>query len=505
MRGQNLRNRILCGLFAGLPGRMIITLLLIAVTAGCAAPRHLERAASGFQEFTLKNGIPVIVKISTHNSINALSLALKGGGSYVPRDLAGIEEMTLALALYESENFTNIAKRTILKETSAMISQSVGLDYSTYDLKTIDRYFPKTFELYADLLINPKFSEEHYKEVKTNMINRYRSRLTDGFSRVSLAINREFLKDHPYEAALADLRTYEKIALEDIRKYHRDNIVAARMLLVAVGNYDVPDLRMKLEAAFGSLPRGEYNAPILNHFTAERSIPLILDPTEHLREDVSFVRCNLVGPGFDSDEYWATVVAFRMLNDILFDQIRTKRGLVYSMFSFSLGKIANYSQIGAYRTGSPEKIMDLVDTSINMLAEGKCLAPNVSSSAAGKGQIGSAAPEAGARPADYINIGAALRFYKASFQTEYFQGLEANLPIAGSIIEYELKTGDYRNYMKTVHKIEQISSADIVEATKDFIKKPAKYCAVSANPVTIKALEESHASYAPEYKKVVLE
>jgi len=505
MGGQNLRNRILLRLFAGLPKRAAIVLLLVVVTAGCAAHMQLKKSTAGFHEFSLGNGIPVIVKISTHNSINALSLALKGGGSYAPKDLSGIEEMTLALAQYESKNFTNIAKRTILKETSAMISQSVGLDYSTCDLKTIDGYFDRTFELFADLLINPRFSEEHFREVKTNMVNRFKGNLTDGYSRVSLAINREFLKDHPYEAGLEDLRSYEKMTLADIREYHKNHIIADRMLIVAVGNYDIPDLKTKLEATFGDLAGGEYNAPLLHDFAAERSIPLILDPTDHLREDVSFVRCNLTGPGFDSDEYWATVLAFRMLRDILFDQVRTKRGLVYSMFSFSLGKLSNYSQISAYRTSDPAQIMGLVGESIDMLAEGRCLAPSVSSSASGKGQIGSAAPEGGAGPTDYINVAGAIEFYKASFQTEYFQVLEANLPIAGSIIAYQLQTGDYRNYLEAVHRIERISAVDIIEATNDFIKRPGKYCAVSANPAVIERLEENHSSYSPEYQKVALD
>ena len=112
------RSHIPIGALAAWHRWIIVPLLLIAVTAGCSTLTHVKKNAGDFHEFTLKNGIPVIVKIAEHNRINALALALKGGGSYTPQNLTGIEEMTLALALYESEKFTNIEKRTILKETS---------------------------------------------------------------------------------------------------------------------------------------------------------------------------------------------------------------------------------------------------------------------------------------------------------------------------------------------------------------------------------------------------
>jgi len=505
MHSHKIRNPIPIGVSTDWRRWIIIPLLLIAVIAGCSTLTHVKKNVSDFHEFTLKNGIPVFVKIAEHNRINALSLALKGGGSYTPQNVIGIEEMTLALALYESEKFTNMEKRTILKETSAAIFKSVGLDYTIYGLKSIDKYFSRTFELYADLLINPRLSEKYFKEVKTNMINGFKSELTDGYSRVSLAINREFLKDHPYEATLGNLQSYQKLTLDDIKTHYKNNITAARILIVAVGNYDISRLKMKLDTTFGNLPKGEYQAPVLHRFTKERTIPLILDPTEHLRKDVSFVRCNLYGPDFNSSEYWATVLAFRMLNDILSDKIRTKEGMVYSMFSYSLNKISNYSQISAYQTNNPVKIIDLINESINILAEGKCLTPNISSSAAGKGEIGGIKTPDKMALADYVPIDEVLEFYKASFETGYFQGLEENLQIAGRIIEYELKTGNYKNYLRTTNQIEGISSADIIKATNEFIKKPTKYCAVSANPLTIKKLEENHASYSSEFIKVVLE
>ena len=99
-----------------------------------------------------------------------------------------------------SERYPDSERRDILKRTSSAITTHTDLDYSTIQMQTIDTHFAQTFDLFLNLIMQPTFPPELFRETVTNAVNAYRSNLTDGYARASRVANQTFFEGHPYAA-----------------------------------------------------------------------------------------------------------------------------------------------------------------------------------------------------------------------------------------------------------------------------------------------------------------
>ena len=466
--------------------RIVFALTFIVLTLSCAHTNSsfITENLKTFHEFKLQNGIPVVVKISKQSRLRSVVLTLQGGKDLVPEEKAGIDTVTLKLMNMESKKYSEISRRTILKKSSASIGVSDAIDFSSYTLKTIDSYFDKTFDLYADLFLNPAFSQKYFDEIITNMKNSCRSDLTDGYARVSKALNLSFFKDHPYFSYLYNIETLENIKLEEVKAFYSQNYVASRIAIFAVGNFDIKELKSKLDESFGHLKNGKPFDTPEKSFAIQEPLPLILDSYKELNKGASYVRGNFATVPVTHPDHWAIGIASNILSDILTNIIRTKNSMVYSVWSNNNGKKSNYANISAYRTNDPIKVIDLIKESIDIAASGKCLSPY-------KGDGGKE---------DYIPISAGLEFYKASSSTKYFSGLRTNQAIASRMAGSYMSTGDYTSYLKTMDNINAVTAGEVKTAVRKYFKNNNIWWAVTAHPDIIKELKKNHLSYSPEYK-----
>jgi zinc protease len=461
-------------------------LLLLIAQAGCLRAGFVQQNLKTFHEFKLANGIPVIVKLTSQSQIQAVVCTLSGGKALVPPDKAGLDELVGKLMSMESKNYPDLARRALLKKTSASISAGTDLDYAYYSLKTIDAYFDETFDLYADLFLNPVFPEPFFTEVLINMQNKYRSEMTDGYARVSTAVNRSFFTGHPYASYLYNLESLGNISLADVRAFYAENYVACRLRLFAVGDFDLERLREKLNATFGQISAGRpHPAPALP-FQADPNPPLLLDPYPDLKPGVAYVRGNFAAPAMGQEGYWPLAMATSMASDIMNDLIRTKQGLVYSVWSHLSDKRINYGVISAYRTSDPARVAELIGQSIEVAAAGKCVSPYA-------GQ----APES-----PYVPIAQALDFYKRSFATSFYSSLRDNAAVAMQMAESQALTGDHTTYLRVLDRIKEVSAADVQQAITTHIKSRPISWAITANPEMIELLRQAPGAYAATCREV---
>lgn len=467
----------------------VFALTFLIFTSSCVHNKSfISENLKTFHEFKLKNGIPVVVKLSRQSRLKSIVLTLKGGKGLVPKNKSGIDTVTQKLMIMESKKYPEISRRAILKKSSASISADDSIDFSSYSLKTIDSYFDKTFDLYSDLFLNPVMAEKYFNEILTNMKNSYRSELTDGYARTSKALNLKFFDNHPYFSYLYNIETLENITQEDVKEFYYQNYVASRIAIFATGDYDLSELKKKLDNTFGNLKKGEpFDTPVKN-FAVNENPPLILDPYNKLTNEVSYVRGNFEVVPVTHPDYWPVFLASNILSDILTNIIRTKNSMVYSVWANTYNKKSNYANISAYRTNNPVSVIDLITESIDLASSGKCLSPY-------KGNGGKA---------DYVPISEGLEFYKASSSTKYFSGLQTNQAIASAMAGSYLRTGDHSSYLSTMTKINAVTAEKVKTAVNKYFKNNKIWWAVTAHPDIIEELKNNHRSYAPEYKIVEL-
>jgi len=467
----------------------VLLWLPVFVNGSMASEGFVRENLKTFHEFRLGNGIPVVVKKTGQSRIRSVCVAVKGGKALVQADKAGLDKVTAKLMTMESKKYSDVARRALLKKTTATISASDGLDYTQYALKTIDSYFDETFDLFADLFINPAFSERFFNELIISLKSAYRSDLTDGYARASYAVNRQFFAGHPYSSYLYTVKTLEAVTLDDVKKFYKDNYTASRIIVCAVGDFDIDALKKKLDATFGTIGQGTRAEEGGSGFALSPTPPLSLDSYSDLKKEVSYVRGNFPAPGITDTDYWALKLGTSIISDILNDMVRTKNGMAYSVWAHLYAKQSNYGNISIYKTNNPAGVIKLIRKSIDIAAQGRCLSPFT-----GNGNSGG-----------YVSLEQALDFYKVSFSTKFYSGLQDNTSIALKMADSYVHTGDCLNYLYVMNTVGSVTAQDVVRAVRSYVSGASIYWAVTAHPETVSLLEKDPREYAASAQTVILQ
>ena len=442
-----------------------------------------------FSTVTLKNGIPVVIKRSTSNRILTLKAVLTGHVSYTPLSKAGLESVMLTMLTRGSAHYTYEDIQRMMFETSSDIVPRTGsFDLTSLDLVTLDTYFPRLFPMYADAILHPSWNAEEFPRVISDFKLQKQQEESDPFSVAGLKLDAKFFAGHPYAAAGEGVGdSLDHISLDDLRAYYSQAVTSGRLFLVAVGDFDPKVLVPLLEGSFGTLPRAVSPRPPVPSFQGTVTPDLLVAPFPR-SEGLAYVKGQFAMPSPDSPEYAASLVAFDLLDDILFEILRTRNGACYSVAANVDGAAASWGDITVFRTTVPGKVKPLVDQAIGVLASGRSMSGNVTVSAAGKSGLGSAAA---AQAAAFVPVAQALPFYKLKFLTQFYSGQETNRLIASQIAGSVFYHGDYRHYLLLPERIGRVTAEDVVAVAKKYLVDNPMLWIVLGDPALLKDVTRS--------------
>jgi len=188
--------------------------------------------------------------------------------------------------------------------------------------------------LTAEALAEPRFDPADFKLMQARMQTSLEQQKSSPAALAALAMESRLYPDHPYglpaggtEASLAAMRP------EDVWDFHKRLYVAANALVVIVGNFDKAEALRVAELLVEKLPRGT-RAPAIPAVPA-RTAPLV----HHVPFQSAQAHLSLAQPGISrhDPDYYPLVVGNHVLGatsvSLLFEEIREKRGLSYSVSS----------------------------------------------------------------------------------------------------------------------------------------------------------------------------
>jgi zinc protease len=437
-----------------------------------------------FTVSTLRNGIPVVVKRAQNNRVLSLKVVLQGHVSFTPVAKAGLEAVTLTMLTKGSAGYSYAdVQKALFEKSSGITARYASFDMTSLDLTTIDTYFNDLYPLFADAFLHPKWNAEEFPRVMNDFKLGKQQEENTPYSLAVQLLRESFFAGHPYESYWGGAGySLEDITLDDVKAYYASAFAAGRIFIVAVGNFDVSRLVPLLDATFGALPRTAYARPAVPSFQGKVKPDLLLE-TYPQSEGLAYVRGNFAAPPLDSPDYPALLVAFNLLNDVLFEIVRTRNGACYSVSSSMHGFTAPYGDITVYKTAVPGAVKSYVDQSIAVLASGRSMGGNVRASAAGKSGLGSAAEAGGGA---FVPIAEALPFYKASFLTEFYSAEQTNAQVASQIASSVVYAGDYRDYLLMIDRIQGVTPDDVTRVARKYLVDNPTLWVVLGDPAVLK-------------------
>ncbi|MGH6932975.1 MAG: M16 family metallopeptidase, partial [Dongiaceae bacterium] len=189
------------------------------------------------------------------------------------------------------------------------------------------------FDIIADILQHSVFDKEELERERTVVLQEI-GQAED--TPDDIIFDRFQATAYPDQAigrpVLGQAEIVSRVARETIRDYMRQHYSADRLVLTAAGRVDHDRFVDLAAAAYRDLPRS-------NHMPAEPSRYVGGDYRERRELEQVHLLLGLPGVGFADPDYYAMTVLSTLLgggmSSRLFQEVREKRGLVYSIYSFT--------------------------------------------------------------------------------------------------------------------------------------------------------------------------
>lgn len=464
--------------------KLIIAFLTAALAAGLGAD-NLSR--EGFQSAVLANGVPVEFKANPNNRVLALQLFLRGGATLLTPETAGYEALALSMLTRGSAKYSYTQLKDLQwRSSSSLTASASSFDGSSFGLVSLPGSFDVVFDAWSDALLHPRWDPAEFARVVQDAKIALQQQQQDPFNRAVDELHDAMFTGHPYQAAFSPTaRSLSGVTLEKLKAWWETNFRSGRLAVVAVGAFDFPALKKKLDATVGALPRSPWTGTAVPRWTTAGQAVVVPFPDAG---EVGYVRADFPAPAVGSPDADALGLGFTVLNDILFDVVRAKYGACYSVWARNYGFSAPYASLVVYKTDQPAKVKAYLEEAVALLADGKALASQASASAAGKGGIG--APE-GPRKADYVPLAQVLDFYKAKAINGFYEGQQTNSALAGQMASAWLYRGDVKAYLDQAARIRAVTVDDVVRVIRTYVQAGPKAWVALASPEVLNGVTET--------------
>ena len=267
----------------------------------------------------------------------AMSFAFRNAGSVTdPDGKEGLAEMTSGLLDEGAGEMESQAFQRALEDIAAQMSFSAGRDTFTGQLRTLTAEREKAFDLLRLALNAPRFAEAPVKRIQSQMLASLRQQAKNPRKISGRLWSETVFPGHPYsKPSDGTEKTVATLTADDLKSFARDRFSRDRLIIGVVGDISEEELKRRLDSVFGDLPATG------RKFAIPETAPAGKGKTLIVRKQIpqSMVILGHAGIKRDDADWYAALLVTRIfggggLSSRLFEEIREKRGLAYSVYAY---------------------------------------------------------------------------------------------------------------------------------------------------------------------------
>jgi predicted Zn-dependent peptidase len=238
-------------------------------------------------------------------------------------------------------------------------------EYAGYYIKVLDEHLPLAVELLSDIVMRPAFVEEEVAREKKVILEEIKMVEDTPDDLVHELFTQQFWDGHPLARPILGSReTVEALTGTSLRDYFRGAYVAPNMIVSAAGNLDHERVRDLVARAFAALPAaGETLAQAPPAVT-----PSVLLKTKDLEQSHICLGTHSYQQNH-GDRYVSYIlnsVLGGSMSSRLFQNVREKRGLAYSVFS-GMSAYRDAGNLTIYAGCAADAVEEVIDLSVEEL------------------------------------------------------------------------------------------------------------------------------------------
>ena len=307
----------------------------------------------------LDNGLRLITESMPHVRSVTIGVWLTRGSRHESDARSGIAHFVEHMLFKGSDSRTAEDIAQSIDSIGGQLDAFTAKEYASYYIKVLDEHLPLAVDLLSDIVLRPAFASDEIEREKKVILEEIKMVEDTPDDLVHELFTQYFWEGHPLgRPILGSKETVEAFTQDALRQYFGGAYVGANMVICAAGNIDHATVRALIEGAFGAVAaRGEavnggppkvWRQAITRAKELEQShVCLGTDsyPQRHEDRYVSYILNTILGGSMSSR---------------LFQNVREKRGLAYSVYS-GLSAYRDAGNLTIYAGCANEAVEQVVD------------------------------------------------------------------------------------------------------------------------------------------------
>jgi len=334
---------------------------LAARAANAPERQHIERTV-------LDNGLTIVSETMRHVRSVTMGIWVLNGSRRESAEHNGITHFIEHMVFKGTRNRTAEQIARSVDSIGGNLDAFTSKENVCFSAKVLDEHVPLAFEVLADLVLNPLFREEDIVREQGVILQEIKMDEDNPDYLVHEIFTQNFWKDHPLgRPILGTTETVKRLRQELLFDYYRACFSPDNLLIAAAGNVEHAHLAELAQRWFEGLrpvPNGHRDAPPATHAR------IIMRNKKQL-EQVQICMGLPAESLLSHDRYaWSvlnTVVGGGM-SSRLFQNIRERQGLAYSVFS-DLSPYRDTGLFSVYAGTSNKTVRQVVASIVKELRE----------------------------------------------------------------------------------------------------------------------------------------
>ena len=393
------------------------------------------------EKFELQNGLRVVTERMTTGRSVSIGIWVRTGSRNENDKNNGISHLIEHMLFKGTKRFSAQEIAEVFDSIGGNINAFTSKEYTCYYAKVLDEHLPIAVDVLSDMFFDSLFDEVELQKEKNVIIEEIAMYEDTPDDLVHDLIAEAVYTNHPLGYTI--LGRKENLLLvepDDIRAYMNSHYHIHNTVISVAGNID-DSIRALLEQYFGQFNiKGEADKLVVPNFDSNFVFREKKTEQNHL--------C-LAVPGFSYED--ERLFGMILLNNIigggmssrLFQEIREKRGLAYSIYSYHSAYTDN-GTLTIYAGTHPNQTKDVLDITMELMAD--LIASGISDAELNKG--------------------------KQQLKGSLILGLESTSSWMNRLGKNELITQKHLTLDEVIGKIESISMEQIKELTRTVFSQP---------------------------------